>query len=249
MRNKVIACSVGALCHTVFLLAISAMAYMLFYGLTRGLLPLQHFGRVTNAALLVQFPVFHSFFLSRRGRAILAAPFPKEIGANMQTTTFGLIASIQLLAVFLFWVPEGSIWYAPKGNLLVAWTVVYVASWLLLARALAEAGLAMQTGYLGWRSVVANQRPQYPKPRFEGLHRMCRHPIYLSFALVILTAPVWGVDHVMLALVWVTYCMVGPRLKEKRFLAYYGDEYERYRERTPYLIPRIPFLRAWTARR
>ena len=239
MKNKVIATTLGVACHILFLAAISLMAYMLFWGLTRSALPIHWFGRKANIILLLQFPVLHSFFLSRRGRAVLEAPFPKKISRDLVSTTFGVVASLQLIAVFALWVPSGEIWFTPTGLTLYLWTLAYAASWILLAIALKEAGLAMQTGFLGWSAVVTKSKPRYPKPATRGLHSLCRHPIYLSFALVILTAPVWSFDHAALALVWVLYCMIGPLFKERRLVKIHGEDYERYREATPYIIPNL----------
>lgn len=210
---------------------------MLFSGLTQGVFPSHRFGLLIDILLVLQFPIFHSFFLSKRGRRFLQFLFPKEIGKDLVTTTFGLVASVQLLVVFLFWTPLGGVWFKPYGILLYIWSGFYIASWGLLVRALWEAGLELHTGALGWTAVVREKRPEYPKPAMHGLHGACRQPIYLCFSLIILTAPVWGIDHVIIAVTWVLYCVIGPRLKEKRLLNVYGDSYREYQERTSYMIP------------
>ncbi len=239
MKNKVIAYSMGIACHLLFASAIFVMAIDLFEGATISFFPLGEYGRALNILLLLQFPIFHSFFLSKTGRRLLEKPFPQEIGGALTSTTFSLISSVQILLVFLFWTPSSEIWFAPSGMLLYLMTALYGISWVLLIIAIKEAGISLQTGALGWMSIVKGEKPKYPRFCETGLHGKCRHPIYLSFALIILTGPVWGVDHLILAIIWVTYCVAGPLLKERRYLKIYGAAYQLFRQRTPYLLPKL----------
>lgn len=239
MRHKLIAYSLGIACHLTFVLAIGAMAYMLATGLTSGILPIGGpYGRWINILLLIQFPVFHSFFLTSAGTKILLAPFPREIGKDLITTTYAFVSSIQLLIVFLFWTPVQTAWFVPSGTVLLPWMLVYGLSWLILVKALSEAGISMHTGALGWRSVVNGKHATYPGLPTSGLHNQCRHPIYLAFSLIILTAPVWSSDHFLIASGWVFYCLIGPRFKERRIERRSKKEYDVIRDRTPYIIPR-----------
>ncbi|OYX75074.1 MAG: hypothetical protein B7Y77_03075, partial [Bradyrhizobium sp. 35-63-5] len=64
-----------------------------------------------------------------------------------------------------------------------------------------------------------------------------RQPIYLSFALTLWTVPVWTPDQLAVAIVLTTYCLLAPRLKERRFAAIYGPRFETYRGRVPYMLP------------
>ncbi len=242
MRNKLIALVLGILCHLSFCVAILLMAYMLFEGLTKSLVPVTQYGRYVNFLLLIQFPLLHSFLLSKKGRMLLELPFPKGLGRDLSTTTYGLIASLQLIAVFLFWTPNQQIWFVPTGVVYYLSSLLYLLSWGLLLKALGEAGLAMHTGYLGWSAVFAGRKPEYPNLCSKGLHNCTRHPIYLAFSLIILTAPVWSFDHFVLAAVWVSYCVFGPLLKEKRMLKRYGEEYRQRQNKIPYLIPKLPFI-------
>lgn len=74
--------------------------------------------------------------------------------------------------------------------------------------------------------------------RLSPEFRYTRQPVYLAFALTLWTGPVWTPDKLVLALLWTAYCIVGPRFKERRYLQYYGEEFERYRESVPYWLPR-----------
>ncbi|MDP4992265.1 MAG: hypothetical protein NWQ37_13815, partial [Marivita lacus] len=42
-----------------------------------------------------------------------------------------------------------------------------------------------------------------------------------------------------LAVSYTAYCLLAPRLKEKRFEARYGAAFDRYRETVPYVLPKL----------
>lgn len=114
---------------------------------------------------------------------------------------------------------------------------LYAASWLLLLRSIWDAGLAIQTGFLGWWAVSHNRRPVYPPMPATGLFRMIRQPIYVAFALTLWTVPVWTPDQMVVAVVLTTYCVIGPLFKEALFRQRFGAEFARYVSRTPYWLP------------
>lgn len=50
--------------------------------------------------------------------------------------------------------------------------------------------------------------------------------------------PVWTPDQLALAVCYTAYCLLAPRLKERRFAARYGDRFQRYRDTIPYAVAR-----------
>jgi protein-S-isoprenylcysteine O-methyltransferase Ste14 len=72
----------------------------------------------------------------------------------------------------------------------------------------------------------------------RGLFAVIRQPIYVAFALTLWTVPVWTPDQLALAISYTAYCLLAPRLKERRFAARYGDRFARYRARVPYVVPK-----------
>ena len=101
----------------------------------------------------------------------------------MATTTFASIASLQLLLLFTLWTPTGIVWWQATDGALWVITAFYAASWLLLVKASFDAGVEVQSGLLGWGSVILGRKPVYPDMPTRGLFRFTRQPIYLSFAL------------------------------------------------------------------
>jgi len=238
MSKRLFAFALGLFCHLMFISAVGLMSWSIFYGMTKSIYPIGgDLGRYFNLVLLVQFPLFHSMLLTKNGQSFLRLLTLNKFGYDLNTTWFALISSAQLLFVFVFWTPSSGYTFSAQGMVLFVWGMIYFASWILLAKSMYDASLPLQLGALGWMAVSKGKRPKYPGMPMEGTFRVCRQPIYLSFFLIILTAPFWSVDHLILLILWGAYCFVGPMFKEKRYQRIYGDTFSNYKEKTPYMIP------------
>jgi len=238
--HRWVAASAAIVCHVSFLAAIAAMLASLWNGMQLGVGRLDGAAAfAANFALLAQFPLLHSWLLRERGRRTLARLVPGQHGRTLATTTFATIASWQLLATFMLWSPSHVVLWEPHGATRLAFVVPFAAAWLFLVKALYDGGLALQSGALGWRALWRGERPRFGGLPTSGTFALCRQPIYFGFALTLWTGPVWTLDHLFVALVWTTYCLVGPLAKERRFAAIHGAEFATYRERVPYFVPRL----------
>lgn len=238
LLRPVIALFYGALCHALFALGVGTMVLMMFFGMSRSFGALSApWSWMANVALLAQFPIVHSYLLTDRGRAVLARLAPAGTGATLSTTTFVTIASLQIFALFALWSPSGVIWWRAEGASLAVMTALYASAWLLLGKAMADAGLSLQMGYLGWLALLRNKKPVYPKMPEHGLFRLSRQPIYVTFTLTVWTVPTWTPDQLVIAVAFTFYCLVGPLLKEARFRRVYGPAFSEYARRVPYWLP------------
>jgi protein-S-isoprenylcysteine O-methyltransferase Ste14 len=237
-RRKALALAMGLLCHLLFALAVVSMIGAMFFGMSRSLGQVPWpWALLTNALLIAQFPLAHSYLLTGPGARWLARLIPGSHGQTLSTTTYALIASLQLTALFLLWTPSGIIWWRADGAAFWLICLAYAASWGLLMKASFDAGVEVQSGALGWMSLLASIRPRFPAMPTKGLFRVIRQPIYVSFALTLWTVPVWTPDQLALAASLTTYCLLAPRLKERRFAQRYGARFARYRESVPYALP------------
>lgn len=239
-RRIALALSVGVLCHALFAAAVLAMVVAMFFGMSRslGTVPWP-WAALANAALILQFPLGHSLLLTDRGGRLLARVFPGALGKTLATTTYAIVASAQLLALFALWTPSGIVWWRADGALFWCITAAYATSWLLLLKASFDAGAEVQSGALGWMSLMARIKPVFPDMPVEGLFRVMRQPIYVAFALTLWTVPVWTPDQLALAVCYTVYCLFAPRLKERRFMRRYGSRFQSYRASVPYVVPRF----------
>jgi len=238
LRQRTFAVCLGLACHLAFAAGVASMIAALYTGLRIGHGSLTGaVAVVANAALLMQFVVLHSLLLSPTGRGWIARLTPLGLGRDLATTTYALIASLQLVLTFWAWSPIGGVVWAAQGMARTVVTVAYVCSWLLLLKTMADAGLPVQTGSLGWTAVAQGRTPVFPSFRVHGTFRYVRQPVYVAFALTLWTGPVWTIDHLVIAVAWTLYCVLGPQLKERRYLRAYGAGFERYRRVVPYWIP------------
>jgi protein-S-isoprenylcysteine O-methyltransferase Ste14 len=228
----------GALCHTLFAAGVAAMIAAMFFGLSLGTVDWP-MAALVNAALIAQFPLVHSALLTGPGGRLLARLIHGPHGKTLATTSYAIIASAQLLALFVLWTPSGIVWFRAEGALFWAMTTAYGASWLILLKASFDAGAEVQSGALGWMSLLARIRPAFPDMPTTGLFRLIRQPIYAAFALTLWTPPVWTPDQLVLAVSFTAYCLLAPRLKERRFASRYGDRFDHYRAQVPYILPRL----------
>jgi len=243
VRRRLLALGHGALCHALFAAAVVAMARGLFLGMSSGLGGLEGVAAVlANLLLLAQFPLLHSWLLAGGGARVYRRIAPREHARTLAPTLYVTIASAQVLALFLLWSPLGGPSWEAEGGARIACWILSGASWLALAKSMADANLALQSGALGWWALYRGRKPDYGPLPTRGLFALCRQPIYLSFAAITWTGPVWTIDHAIVTTVLTAYCVLGPIAKEKRFEKIHGEAFREYRARVPY-FPGLPRAR------
>ena len=240
MRQKLIALVYGLICHGLFLCAALLMFICLFTGFSGQLVPsFFHSNYVLNVFLLLQFPLFHSFLLTKSGRLILRWFYSDAYRGKLDTTVYATIASVQLIFLFLFWTPsEVVLWIAPEP-LYYFLCIGYFLGWLMLSISSIQAGFGVQTGSLGWISLYKGVKVKFPDMPCSGLFKIIRHPIYFSFCVILWVSPYLTVDKVVVASLYSLYCFLAPLLKEKRYIKIYGDRFRNYQLQTPYFFPKI----------
>jgi hypothetical protein len=118
MGAKTLALALGTLCHLSFCAAVIMMMIAPFGGIYGHSPPLSRGSAILlDLVLLLQFPALHTLMLRPSGRRFLASLFPGELGKHLVTTTFVIAASLQLLVLFIFWVPLGAVTWEPTGTL------------------------------------------------------------------------------------------------------------------------------------
>ena len=238
VHRRITAVIYGMLCHGLFAVSVGMMIFQMYFGMSRSFGTLAApFSWFANLLLLIQFPLGHSLLLWGPGRRLLARLAPGAIGVSLSTTTYVIIASAQVLALFALWTPSGVIWWQAQGALFWLLTTLYAASWLLLGQAILDAGITLQTGSLGWWAVFRNARPAFPGMPTRGLFRLCRQPIYLAFTCTVWTVTVWTPDQLLIATGLTAYCLIGPLFKEGRFTRQFGQKFIDYQKIRPYWLP------------
>jgi len=98
---------------------------------------------------LLQFLPLHTALLSGRGGGALRRLVPPALGAPLMTTTYVLVASLQTALLFLGWTPIGRVLWQAHGAVFAVFALCYCSAWLLLLKAIIDAGFALQTACCG----------------------------------------------------------------------------------------------------
>lgn len=70
-----------------------------------------------------------------------------------------------------------------------------------------------------------------------GCYARVRHPLYVVSTMILVLNPVMTGRWLLLTLFSLFYFIIGGMIEEGRLLKEFGDDYRRYRQRVPFLIP------------
>jgi methanethiol S-methyltransferase len=189
-----------------------------------------------DLGLLALFAIQHSGMARPRFKAWLTRLVP----AAAERSTYVLLSSLALAAMFIYWEPIGGVvWRVAEGPARSCIIGLYVFGWLLL---LYSTFLIDHFDLFGLKQVQRRFRGQpYRTPAFRtpSLYKVVRHPLYIGWLAIFWAAPTMTAAHLLFALATTAYILIAIRLEERDLVAAFGDEYVSYRARTPMLVPRL----------
>jgi protein-S-isoprenylcysteine O-methyltransferase Ste14 len=194
----------------------------------------------TGQALLIDLLLLGTFALQH---SLMARPFFKRwltrfIPESAERSTYVLFSSLALIALFVLWQPLGGVvWDVqdPAGRAVLyalfgfGWLLVLVATFLINHFDLF--GLRQV-----WLQLVG--RP-YTHLKFgtPGPYKLVRHPLYLGWLFAFWATPTMTGTHLLFAFMTTAYILVAIQFEEKDLVDSLGDDYRRYRERVPMILP------------
>ncbi len=190
---------------------------------------------LVNLGLLMLFSIQHS---------VMARPFFKRwftriILESAERSTYTLLSSLCLIALFWFWQPMGGvIWQVDNqigralllAGLVSGWLLVLVVSFLINHFDLF--GLRQVWLYFRNRPYIA---VQFSTP---GIYKLVRHPLYVGWLLLFWCTPTMTITHLFFAVLTTGYILVGMALEERNLQDAY-PEYADYKRATPAFVPRV----------
>jgi protein-S-isoprenylcysteine O-methyltransferase Ste14 len=189
---------------------------------------------VVNMLLLSLFAVQHSVMARKPFKRWWTQYVPKSI----ERSTYVLLSSLALILLFWQWRPIPDVlWQVSNPSIAMALTGLSHFGWVLV---FASTFLINHFELFGVHQVINNLTGRnMPAARFRTpmLYKIVRHPLYLGFIIAFWAAPVMTVGHALFAAVTTAYILVGIALEERDLVDQFGNEYRRYRERVPMLIP------------
>ncbi|HEV8330964.1 MAG TPA: hypothetical protein VGQ22_06070 [Steroidobacteraceae bacterium] len=186
-----------------------------------------------NAGLLGVFAIQHSVMARPAFKRWWTRIIPKEA----ERSTYTLLSSVALIAMFAFWEPMGGVvWHVESAlgqGLLYAG---FAFGWLLV---LVSTFLINHFDLFGLRQVwLQLRRKPYTSLPFKTpvLYRYVRHPLYVGWFFAFWCTPTMTVAHLVFAIATTAYILIAIQLEERDLVAEH-PEYAQYRKRVPMLVP------------
>ena len=193
-------------------------------------------------ALTVDLSLLAAFALQHSGmaRPAFKAWWKRFVPEAAERSTYVLVSSLALVALYLFWQPIGGVvWSVPDGLARSSVIGLYLLGWLLL---LYTTFLIDHFDLFGLKQVsrrLFNKNYRAPVFRTPSLYKLVRHPLYIGWLTIFWAAPTMTVAHLIFALATTAYILIAIRWEERDLVSAFGNVYEDYRARTPMLIPRL----------
>jgi methanethiol S-methyltransferase len=186
-----------------------------------------------DAALLGLFAIQHSVM----ARPAFKRWWTRIIPQEAERSTYTLLSSIALIAMFALWEPLGGVVWnveSPLGQALLYGGFAF--GWLLV---LVSTFLINHFDLFGLRQVWLQLLRKPYRPLEFGtpvLYRYVRHPLYVGWFFAFWCTPTMTVTHLVFAVATTAYILIAIQLEERDLIAEH-PEYAQYRERVPMLVP------------
>jgi protein-S-isoprenylcysteine O-methyltransferase Ste14 len=187
-----------------------------------------------DLGLLGLFAVQHSVM----ARPAFKRWFTKLVPESAERSTYVLLSSLALIAMFAWWQPLGGmVWNVTDATLRGVLWGGFVFGWLLV---LVSTFLINHFDLFGLRQVWLQLmgRP-YTHLAFgtPGPYRLVRHPLYVGWLFAFWATPTMTISHLVFALATTGYILIAIQLEERDLVAQHGKLYADYREQVPMLVP------------
>jgi methanethiol S-methyltransferase len=189
---------------------------------------------LVNAGLLALFAVQHSVM----ARPAFKRWWTKVVPVAIERSTYVLLASVCLIALFAYWEPMGGIVWQIDSETLQ--TVLTSLSLLGFGIVLISTFLIDHFDLFGLRQVwfyFTGREYQALKFKTPLFYKYVRHPIYLGFMIAFWSAPTMTVAHLFFAVMTTVYILIAIQFEENDLIKHFGAKYKEYKRMAPMLIP------------
>lgn len=191
---------------------------------------------LVDVGLILLFGLQHSLMARPHFKAWLT----RFVAPNLERSTYVFAANIAFVLLLVFWQPIPMVlWDLGDGVWEDLVWYVFGFGWIILLL-----GIVSIDPYelLGLRQAWAwfQIRPYEARPlKTHWLYRYIRHPLYLGVLVMVWAAPYMTLGHLLLAVGFTLYIVIGMRLEERDLVHTRGESYRTYQQTVPALLPRF----------
>ena len=189
---------------------------------------------LVNLLLMSLFAIQHSVMARRQFKQWWTQFVPKSV----ERSTYVLLSSLALALLFWQWRPiPAAVWQIDNPQLAMVVTGISHFGWLLV---FTSTFLINHFELFGLHQVANNLTGRsMPAMRFRTplFYKIVRHPLYLGFIIAFWVAPTMTAGHLLFAAVTTAYILAAIQLEERDLVDTFGDDYRRYKNRVPMLLP------------
>ncbi|HQV33053.1 MAG TPA: isoprenylcysteine carboxylmethyltransferase family protein [Calditrichia bacterium] len=187
-----------------------------------------------NLGLMLLFGLQHSLMPRKSFKNWVTRILPE----SMERSTYVLVSSVLFFAIFYFWQPIPiTLWHLENPLAATAMHVLFGLGWLIL---LLSTFLINHFELFGLQQVFLQLRGKKSRNgRFVTplFYKLVRHPMMVGILISVYSTPHMTVGHLIFALCTTLYIAVGVRYEERDLADHFGDDYTRYQQEVPKLIP------------
>ena len=192
-----------------------------------------------TTALLIDLGLLGLFAIQH---SVMARPafkrwFTKWVPESAERSTYVLLSSLALIALFAWWQPlGGEVWNVTSPVREIIWGG-FAFGWLLV---LISTFLINHFDLFGLRQVwLLLMGKPYTQLEFRtpGPYSYVRHPLYVGWFFAFWCTPTMSVSHLVFAIATTGYILIAIQLEERDLVAHFGKTYTKYQERVPMLVP------------
>ena len=192
-----------------------------------------------TTALLIDLGLLGLFAIQH---SVMARPafkrwFTKWIPDTAERSTYVLLSSLALIAMFAGWQPlGGEIWNVTSPLREMLWGG-FAFGWLLV---LFSTFLINHFDLFGLRQVWLQLMGRAYSPlefRTPGPYAYVRHPLYVGWFFAFWCTPTMTISHLVFAIATTGYILIAIQLEERDLVAHFGKTYTKYQDQVPMLVP------------
>jgi len=174
--------------------------------------------------------IVHSFLASHLAKDLFRL---KAGGMDFYRLAYNIFSALSFLPILYLMatLPNRLVYEVPSP-----WNLIMFGGQLLSALLLLIAFLQTDSlSFVGLRQLFAEEKSGALVTR--GLYRVVRHPLYTFSLLFIWLTSTVSQNSLTVYIGATLYVLVGIYFEERKLLCEFGDDYARYKQNTPMLVP------------